>query len=422
MAHDGVVVGGGPAGLATALSLRRKGQLHRVSVLEKGPPPEARDGGWTGAGLNLTSGIAALYSLGFDMPALGLGQPLSAVSAFPAGKNLSLYSADLSAAGARSVLRGSLLDALRSECASEGIDVLYNCKVDAIESNASESAVSLSCNKASQKNQREHLSTQLAVVAGGGKSASLLDKPTPNPAGCRILIALGESASGRLDGSDDDPASAQQVFGDGVYALRVTAAGFAEREGVRDVLYLSLGGNRARDGSNESWSREHGSEQEALRRHMLDLLSEQDFPDSHLQIVRHAVALAEVGACITPAQQPNSGSWRSGKRCTLLGDAAHSMPPYLGQGANQALQDALALGKCVSEANMNDADSVAGVLDKYERVRAAPSRIALEASRVVGAVETCRWPLTVSRNLSMRIAGLLHLPQRILQSGAQVRV
>ena len=33
---------------------------------------------------------------------------------------------------------------------------------------------------------------------------------------------------------------------------------------------------------------------------------------------------------------------------TLLGDAAHPMKPNLGQGAAQALEDAVVLGSCLS--------------------------------------------------------------------------
>jgi salicylate hydroxylase len=56
--------------------------------------------------------------------------------------------------------------------------------------------------------------------------------------------------------------------------------------------------------------------------------------------------------------------WSSG-RVTLLGDACHAMLPYLGQGANMALEDALVLARCL-EAEPDDA---AHALRRYETAR-----------------------------------------------------
>jgi salicylate hydroxylase len=67
--------------------------------------------------------------------------------------------------------------------------------------------------------------------------------------------------------------------------------------------------------------------------------------------------------------------WTSG-RVTLLGDACHSMLPYLGQGANSALEDALVLARCL-EAFASDP---AHALRRYEEARLARTTRIVEAS------------------------------------------
>jgi salicylate hydroxylase len=58
-------------------------------------------------------------------------------------------------------------------------------------------------------------------------------------------------------------------------------------------------------------------------------------------------------------------TWTKG-RLTLLGDAAHPMLPHLGQGANQAIEDGMALAIILAQ---TDKTSVPAALDAYEKLR-----------------------------------------------------
>ncbi|MGH6624192.1 MAG: FAD-dependent monooxygenase [Burkholderiaceae bacterium] len=58
-------------------------------------------------------------------------------------------------------------------------------------------------------------------------------------------------------------------------------------------------------------------------------------------------------------------TWSKG-RLTLLGDAAHPMLPHLGQGANQSVEDGMALATILAQV---DTSAVPGALLAYERLR-----------------------------------------------------
>lgn len=57
--------------------------------------------------------------------------------------------------------------------------------------------------------------------------------------------------------------------------------------------------------------------------------------------------------------------WTSG-RISVLGDAAHPMLPFMAQGANQAVEDAMVLTACLRESGLDD---IPGALARYEQVR-----------------------------------------------------
>jgi 2-polyprenyl-6-methoxyphenol hydroxylase-like FAD-dependent oxidoreductase len=94
--------------------------------------------------------------------------------------------------------------------------------------------------------------------------------------------------------------------------------------------------------------------------------------------------------------RPPARRWGAG-RITLLGDAAHPMTPNIGQGACQALEDAVVLGRCLA-----DAPGAEG-LREYERLRIPRTSALVRRSRQLGALaQASKPPLTFLRDTLVR--------------------
>jgi salicylate hydroxylase len=130
----------------------------------------------------------------------------------------------------------------------------------------------------------------------------------------------------------------------------------------------------------ESWS-EKGSVEECLK----------DFVGWHsdiIELVKNVDTLNKWGLFVRPALE----TWSEG-RVTLLGDACHSMLPYLGQGVNMALEDAAVLARCFDE-QPND---VAKAFRTYQSLRldrtskvvkSAAGMLPIFHNKALNAVET----------------------------------
>ena len=104
-------------------------------------------------------------------------------------------------------------------------------------------------------------------------------------------------------------------------------------------------------------------------------------------------------------------TWGSGP-LTLLGDAAHPLLPHTGQGAAQALEDAVALGLALDP--RADAEPA---LRCYERVRSRRTRRLVTLGPRIARITTTKSPLVKL----LRTAAIQWLPAAVLASTAPGR-
>ena len=69
----------------------------------------------------------------------------------------------------------------------------------------------------------------------------------------------------------------------------------------------------------------------------------------------------------------------SSERVTLLGDAAHPLEPFMGQGASMAIEDGVVLGRIVE-----DASGFSEIIERYEAARIERSHFVTEHSKKAG--------------------------------------
>lgn len=67
---------------------------------------------------------------------------------------------------------------------------------------------------------------------------------------------------------------------------------------------------------------------------------------------------------------PLDQTWEALPNLTMLGDAAHLMPPYAGEGVNMAMLDALELAECLLSDNFADTHDAIAAYEKQMRARA----------------------------------------------------
>jgi 2-polyprenyl-6-methoxyphenol hydroxylase-like FAD-dependent oxidoreductase len=81
---------------------------------------------------------------------------------------------------------------------------------------------------------------------------------------------------------------------------------------------------------------------------------------------------------------PFDQTWEAQPNLTMLGDAAHLMPPFAGEGVNMAMLDALELSQCLLNNNFADTHQAITAYEKQMRVRASEiAQITMESTEAL---------------------------------------
>lgn len=342
MAQPVLIAGGGIGGLAAAIALRRAGL--EVRVFER-----ASAIGEVGAGLTIQSNaILALRRIGLDQEVIGSGRVLQAASIrTPRGRVLS--NADLAEVGKavgapavaihRATLQRLLLNSLGADSVETGREVLrYEAGPEGV------SVVFQDGGRAEGS---------LLIGADGIRSAvraQMLRDGEPLYAGYTCWRGVTREGGATV-------AETTETWGRG------RRFGIVPIEGGRIYWFATL---NAPPGGRDEPGRV-GATLEHL------------FAGWHSPVAQVLAATSEEAILRNdilhrlPAQR-----WVEG-RVALLGDAAHAMTPNLGQGACQAIEDAVILADCL----VRDTADPLEALRRYEaRRKARVDAIVLAALRL----------------------------------------
>jgi 2-polyprenyl-6-methoxyphenol hydroxylase-like FAD-dependent oxidoreductase len=358
-----LIVGAGIGGLAAGIALRRAGW--GVRIFERADVPRA-----IGFGIGLApNAMAALRELGVAATVIPHAvTPTAAEIRHVNGRvirRIAIRSEDLPAGDLmriilRPALHRALLDAL-------GPDV--------VEVNSEAAGVDIDGRRARLRFTSGQIATGDVVIGADGINSVIRaqlhpDDPPLRPG--RYFALRGEShAVDRLAGLQGI-----WYFGRGIESGVVQASS--------DAIYwfVSLLTDDVRSGSTDVES--------VLRRCTSRF-------DAQFRAITGATTSANLRLDELFERDPLA-RWGSGP-VTLLGDAAHPMLPHTGQGAAQALEDAVGLGRVLKSA----ADPAAA-LRRYEEVRARRTRaVILSGPRIARITTTRNRLIAAMRNGAIRV-------------------
>jgi salicylate hydroxylase len=340
------IIGGGIGGLAAALALERRGA--EVVVCEQSPVHSE-----IGAGLNLTpNAVKAFRALGIEdqIEAIGSGSEFMAIRSWRSGRFISRTRRGdfpkVFGAPNLTVHRADLLDVLRG--ALKTTDIRLGMRCVAVDGGDRSAAARFADGSA--------LEADIVVGADGIHSAvreSLFGADRPRFTGCICWRGMAPAAAVPRDINIADGTMWMGPHGHVVhYPVR-------RGELVNIVAHFD----------SDAWTEESWT-------HECDVAEVMTTYAAWNPALTRLYPLSPRWYKWALYDRDPLERWTKG-RATLLGDSAHAMLPYLGQGAGMAIEDGCVLAAMIAR-HGEDLDAA---LSAYERLRVPRTRATVLGSR-----------------------------------------
>ena len=359
------IVGGGPGGLTLARLLQMNGV--DVRVYERDAHRSARVQGAT-LNLNEESGLRAVQAAGLMDAFRAAYRPGAEKMIFmdrqgevlfeeAGGENLRQERPEID----RGPLRELLLDSLQADTVTWDRQFASLQLIDG-------------ATKIEFKNDQSALA-DLVVAADGANSKlrAYVTSRQPVYAGVTVVEGTVHDAAAAI------PRLHQLLDGGKICALGDEKSLVVVAKGDGSVSFYT--GHK----TEESWSRASGID--FAETAQILAWFEREFLGWHemwTELVAQASAFVPRPQYCAPLDQ----NWEALPNLTLIGDAAHVMPPYAGEGVNMAMLDALELAECLLDETFVDPRSAIAAYEAKMRVRtSAAAEVTMEFTRIFHSSE-----------------------------------
>lgn len=350
-----IIIGGGIAGPVTGVALRRAGLTATVyeAHAERGG---LELGGWLTVAVN---GIDALRTLGLSAAVLARGFPSERIQFFSgSGKRLG----ELPIGGkladgtvTHTLRRADLVGVLQAEALARGVGFEHGKRLVSAETTADGAVIARFSDGSEARGD-------VLIGADGVRSRvrHLLDPGAPGPNYTGLGNMGGFTPAGVVD---LPPCSCMMVFGKRAFFGLVVHPSGELWWFVNPPRRTEIERRELAETGDEAW-----------KQRLAALFDDDRSPAA--QIVR-----AATGPIVAANQYdlPRVPTWRRGAM-VIVGDAAHAASPSSGQGASMAIEDAVALARC-----LRDAPGVPAALAAFEQLRRARvERVVAHGARMGG--------------------------------------